>query len=123
MWANSSIASSSVQWRRNTPIGVLQMGKHVGKPVTVWFDIDTLNQLDLHLEKLAADCPGMKPSRSAFIQLAVMRSLAGRGEPAERPAREVEINYSGPDAERALKEAQAAFNEALGKQGNAGSRV
>jgi len=83
------------------------MGKHVGKPVTVWFDIDTLNQLDLHLEKLAADCPGMKPSRSAFIQLAVMRSLAGRGEPAERPAREVEINYSGPDAERALKEAQA----------------
>lgn len=99
------------------------MGKHVGKPVTVWFDIDTLNQLDLHLEKLAADCPGMKPSRSAFIQLAVMRSLAGRGEPAERPAREVEINYSGPDAERALKETQTAFNEALGKQGKAGSRV
>jgi len=86
MWANSSIASSSVQWRRNTPIGVLQMGKHVGKPVTVWFDIDTLNQLDLHLEKLAADCPGMKPSRSAFIQLAVMRSLAGRGGSDSRGA-------------------------------------
>ena len=99
------------------------MGKHVGKPVTVWFDIDILNQLDLHLEKLAADCPGMKPSRSAFIQLAVVRALAGRGEPSMQPARKVEVNVYGAalDAERALKEAQAAFTEALGKHGKAGA--
>jgi hypothetical protein len=85
----------------------------------VWFDIDTLNQLDLHLEKQAADCPGMKPSRSAFIQLAVVRALAGRGEPTVRPARNV--GAIDVDLERALKEAQSAFTEALGKQGKMGA--
>lgn len=62
----------------------------------------------------------VKPSRSAFIQLAVVRALAGRGEPTVRPAREVDYD-DAYDAERAFKEAQAAFTEALGKPGKVGA--
>ncbi len=46
--------------------------------------------------------------------------LGGLVEPGK-----VEVNVQGAalDAERALKEAQSAFNEVLGKQSKAGSRV
>jgi len=95
-------------------------GKHRGqKAVTLWLDQSLLARIDDRIAKDLSSLPGATLSRQAIIKAAIEAYLGGVVEPDK-----VEVNVHGAiDAERALKEAQTAFTEALGKQGKVGSRV
>ncbi len=96
-------------------------GKHHGqKAVTLWLDQSLLARIDERIQGDLSSLPGATLSRQALIKAAIEAYLGGLVEPGK-----VEVNVQGAalDAERALKEAQSAFNEVLGKQGKASSLV
>ena len=94
-------------------------GKHHGqKAVTLWLDQSLLARIDERIQGDLSSLPGATLSRQALIKAALEAYLGGVVEPGK-----VEVNVYGAalDAEQAFKEAQAAFTEALGKQGKVGA--
>ena len=105
-------------------------GKHHGqKAVTLWLDQSLLASIDERIQGDLSSLPGATLSRQALIKAAIEAYLGGVVEPGK-----VTINMTkNPDvqtvakclgmseeayiADRVFKEAQAAFTEALDKQG------